>query len=455
MSLASLLSIARSALFVHQRAMEVTGHNVANANTPGYTRQLMQLQAASPLVLPRYSMGRGVEAEQITRQRDTFYDAAYRRDSGQLGNSSTLNNYLGQIEASLNEPSDTGLSSSLGRLFNSLSELANDPASHVGRGLVVSAGARVAQQLNSLAQQNNRIGQEAVDSLRAQVDQVNSYASQIAALNTKIVQSGGASSGSSDLMDQRDVLVDKLSQFMDVRVLTRPDGSIGVAAGNTVLVDGAQAAPLAVAAVGAGWGIVQAGGGSPIDPQSGSLKALMDLTQTRLPAVQAELDKLAAALVTQFNLVHRAGFTPGGVTSVDFFDPAGTTASTIKLSAALTLSSDNIAASANGAPGNGDIATTLAGLATQGVASLGGNTFREHFVLTAAALGLDVNNSSQDMTSQLTLVERDDSARTAVSGVNVDEEMISLIASQQAYGAAARLVSVADQMMQEVLQMMR
>jgi flagellar hook-associated protein 1 FlgK len=432
--------------------MEVTGHNVANANTPGYSRQSLEMRAATPLQMPNYSLGRGVEAGQITRQRDTFYDAAYRTDNGQLGTSSTLNSFLGQVEGALNEPSDSGLSASLGNLFSSFSELANDPSSHVSRGLVVSAGTRVTQQMNSLAEQLNRIGQEAVDNMKVQVDQVNSYASQIATLNTKIVQSGGVN-GSTDLMDQRDVLVDKLSQCMDVRVLTRADGSIGVAAGDIVLVDGAQAAPLSVVTVGSGWGIAPSAGGTAIDPQSGSLKALADLTQTKLPAVRAKLDQLAAALVTQFNGIHGSGFTPGGATGVPFFDPAGVTASTLHLSAAITSSSDNIAASANGAPGNGDIATALAGLATQGVASLGGNTFREHFTLTASAVGLEVSNTSQDAASQQTLVDRADAARTSVSGVNVDEEMIGLIASQQAYGAAARLVTVADQMMQQLLQM--
>jgi flagellar hook-associated protein 1 FlgK len=283
------------------------------------------------------------------------------------------------------------------------------------------------------------------------VNQVNSLANQIANLNSKITASGGPN-GSSDLMDQRDLLVDQLSQFMDVRVLSRPDGTIGVAAGDTVLVDGAQSTQLAVTTVGAGWGVVPSGGGLPIDPQTGSLKALCDLSQTKLPGVQTKLDQMAAALVSEFNQLHRTGYTAAGVTNVDFFDPTGTTASTIKLSAALTASQDNLAVSATGATGNGDIATAMAGLASKNVALLGGNTFREHFVSTASSIGLDVSNSQQDMTAQQTLVDRDDSSRTAVSGVNVDEEMISLIASQQAYSAAARLVNVADQMVQQILQ---
>ncbi len=453
MSLASLLSIARSALIVHQRAMEITGHNVANANTPGYSRQSLQLRPADPLVLPTYSLGRGVEAYQVTRSRDQFYDAAFRRDNGLLGQSTTLHSYLSQVESTLNEPSTDGVSAAMDKLFNSLSDLASDPTSHVNRDLVVSAGTRLASQLNSLSQQIGRMRQETVDDMKTQVGQVNSLTRQIADLNQKILTTEGPGGASSDLLDQRDALVDQLSQFMNVRVMEHDDGTIGIAAGDTVLVDSAQHSDLAVGAVGGGWGIVPAGGGSAIDPQTGSLAALGDISQNRLPTVLAKLDQLSSSFVTEFNNLHRSGFTVGGLTNIDFFDPTGTTAGTIRISAALQASSDNLAVSANGTTGNGSIATQLAGLATTNVASLGGTTFREFFVSTASGVGLDVANIEQDISARQTLVDRDDSARTAVSGVNVDEEMITLIASQQAYQAAAKLINVADQMVQQILQM--
>ena len=106
MSLQSMLSIARSALFTHQRAMDVTSHNIANVNTPGYSRQRLVLTPATPLVEPLYTIGRGVDAVALQRSRDTFYDAAYRRDNGMLGFATGKRDYLSQIESSLNEPSD-------------------------------------------------------------------------------------------------------------------------------------------------------------------------------------------------------------------------------------------------------------------------------------------------------------------------------------------------------------
>jgi flagellar hook-associated protein 1 FlgK len=451
MSLGSLLSIARSALMVSQRSMEVTGHNVANANTVGYSRQRLNVQAASPLQMPLYSLGRGVEANQITRSRDTFYDATFRSESGSLGRSNTMSSYMSQIEASLNEPSSNGLSSALDGMFSAFSDLSSDPASHTNREMVLSAANRVTAQLHSMTTQLSRMKQESTDNMKVQVGEVNSIAAKIAQLNQQIAATTGPGGPSSDLMDQRDVLIDQLSNYMSVRTLTNSDGSLNVATGDIVLVSGAQSVALAVVNVGSGLGVAPAGGGPAIDPVEGSLKALADLTQTKIPSVQSSLDQLAASLVTEFNAIHRAGFTPAGGTNVDFFDPARTTAGTIDLSAALKATSDNVAASANGIAGNGGIAAQLAALATTGVASLGGNTFREHFVSLASGVGLDVSNSQKDVDAQATLVDRADQVRNSISGVNVDEEMVSLITQQQAYQAAARIVSVADQMMQTLL----
>jgi len=450
MSLGSLLSIARSALTVSQRAMEVTGQNIANANTPGYSRQILEITAATPLQMPTYSLGRGVEADQITRARSSFYDATYREDNGLLGNSNTLNSYLGQVEGAMNEPSTTGISAALDNLFGSLSDLAGDPSNPTNRQQVVATGTRLVNQLHSLNTQLGTIRQDAVSDMTAQVSEVNSLAGQIAQLNNQVVASGGLN-GSPDLMDARDNLVDQLSQYVDVTVTQRPDGSYAVAAGDTMLVDGANATQLAVGTVGAGWGVVPAGGGAPITVGSGSLQALADLTQTKLPGVQTQLDQFSQALVTQFNQIHEQGTTLNGATGVDFFDPAGTTAGSIQLSAAVLASPDNIAASATGAQGNGDIATQLANLATTGVAALGGSTLRDFYTGIASGVGTDVSNAQQDVDAQQTLVDNADAQRQSVSGVSTDEEMVALIGEQQAYQAAAHLVTVANTMMDDLM----
>lgn len=453
MSLASLLSIARSAMFAQQSAMSVTAHNVANAQTPGYSRQRIELSAATPQFTPQGPVGRGVTEVGIQRVRNTFFDTRYRSESGLLGNSATMGDFLGQVEAAINEPSADGLAASLDGLFGSFANLANNPASSTSRSLVQQAGRRFAQQLRQLDATVHQVADGAFTQMRDQVRQVNELTRQIGDLNGQVLASAGANGSSPDLQDRRDLLVDQLSSLVGVRVLDRADGTIGVAAGDTMLVDGANSQTIAVnPLVGGGFSLITTGGGA-VDPKSGSLKALCELTTTTLPGIQAQLDTLARTLVTTVNAIHRSGFTLNGSTNTDFFDPTGVTAQTIALAPAVLASGDAIAAAGIAAPGDGTIAQQLAALSTTGVAALGGRSFREFYIELSGVVGSSVSGASQDASAHLAMVDQADTLRSSVSGVSVDEEMVALISQQQAYTAAARIVNVANEMMQSVLQM--
>ena len=452
MSLASLLSIARSAMLAQQSAMSVTAHNVANAQTPGYSRQRIELTAATPQYTTMGPVGRGVTEAGIQRVRNTFFDSRYRSESGLLGNATTMGDFLGQVEAAINEPSSDGLATSLDGLFSSFSDLAANPASSSSRALVQQAGQRFVKQLKQLDSTVREVADGALTQMRDQVGQVNDLARQIADLNSAILSSGGLNGSSPDLQDRRDVLVDKLSSLVGVRVLERGDGTIGVAAGDTMLVDGANVQTLELQGLaGGGYGLATATG-STVDPKSGSLCALSQLTSTTLPGIQGQLDQLAQALVTTVNAIHRAGTTLTGATGTAFFDPAGVTAQTIALAPAIVASGDAIAAG-SGAAGDGTIAQQLASLATAGNAALGGKSFREFYIGLAGAVGGDVNSATQEADAHQTMVDQADTLRASVSGVSVDEEMVALIGQQQAYSAAAHIVKIADDMMQAVLGM--
>jgi flagellar hook-associated protein 1 len=451
-SLASLLSIARSAMTAQQRAMTVTAHNVANAQTTGYSRQRIQLTAAVPEFTPLGTIGRGVTDAGVQRIRDSFYDSRYRGESGLLGNSTTMGDVLGQVEAAINEPSDNGIASSLDGLFNAFSDLANNPTSTTTRTLVQQAGRRFAQQLSQLDATVAEVANDALTKMREQVSQVNDLTSQIADLNQQILAYGGADGNAPDLQDRRDLVVDQLSNLVGVRVLQRQDGSIGVLAGDTMLVDGAGAQTLTVQSLGGGaYGLATAGG-TTVDPKSGSLKALTDLVSTTLPGIRAKLDQLAQAVVTTVNAIHRTGVTGAGGTGVDFFDPAGVTAQSIGLSAAVGASADAIAAG-TGASGDGSVARQIANLSTATNPALGGRSFRDFYTDLAGEVGSDVSSAQADADAYQTTVDQADTMRASVSGVSVDDEMVALITQQQAYTAAARIVNVADDMIKAVLDM--
>jgi len=453
MSLASLLSIARSALLAQQRAMAVTAHNVANAQTAGYSRQRLELTAADPLRTALGTLGRGVTEAGIQRVRDSFFDARYRTESGLLGDSSAMRDYLGQIEGAMNEPSDSGLAAALDGLFNAFADLASNPSSPTSRTLLQQAGRRFVQQLHRLDAAVHEVADAALAKLRAQVDVVNGLASKIAEFNAQILASGGPSGSAPDLQDQRDLLVDQLSGLVGVRVVERADGTIAVTAGDTLLVDGVGVQALVVQGLpGGGFGLAAAAG-SAVDPKAGSLKALCDLLNDKLPGIESRLDALAQAFVSTVNGIHRTGYTLSGATGTDFFDPAGVTAQTIALAPAVEASGDAIAAGGTAAPGDGAIALQLAQLTGASVAALGGRSFRDFYVDLAGSVGTDVFDASQNADVHQSLVDQADTMRSSVSGVSVDEEMVALISQQQAYSAAARIVKVADEMLQDILGM--
>ncbi|MGH7741978.1 MAG: flagellar hook-associated protein FlgK [Candidatus Eiseniibacteriota bacterium] len=454
MSLINLLAIARSALLAQQRAMEVTGHNVSNASTPGYSRQRLLLETATPLTTVNGSLGRGVSEQGVIRVRDSFLDAAYRRSAGLFGQSGTSFDVLSQIQSVLHEPSSTGLVNALDGMFHAFSDLANDPSSANSRTLLREAAVQLVNQLHDIHGQLSQLGQDAFGRMSDQVGQVNQLTSQIAELNAQIVATGGVNGQAPDLQDRRDQLIDQLSGLVGVQVVDRPDGTVGVIAGTTSLVDGASSTALAVQPVGGGFGVGLASGGGLIDPRSGSLKSLVDLSTQSFPALQAGLDQFTSALVNEVNNVHVAGFTLSGATNINFFDPAGVTAGNIALSSDILASTDNIAAAATNAPGDGGQALKMAQCDTVGLVALGGQTMRGFYTSIATSLGVQVQSASQDQDTHQTMMDQADAQRQSVSGVSIDDEMVTLIGQQQAYSAAARLVTVADQMMQELITMM-
>jgi flagellar hook-associated protein 1 FlgK len=449
----NLLSIARSALLTHQRAMSVTAHNIANANTPGYSRQRLRLQAAEPLRTPLGALGRGVSGAVIERARDRFADAAFRRESGGYLAASTLRDHLDRVEAAIGEPSEIGLASALDGFFQSWSDLAAAPGSPSARSLLQRAAARLTDRFHQHDATLRQAVQDAGDQLRRGVEEINQLSVDVARLNAEILASGGAEGGAADLADQRDRAADRLAELTGARVLERPDGTLAVVAGDTLVVDGGQAAVLEVVTLGSGGLGVGVVGGGAVRLQSGALHSLSELTSSILPGLAAELDRLAASVIDEINAVHRSGWTLGGATGTDFFDAAQRTAGAIDLTAAVRASGDAIAAGATAAPGDADVALRIAALAHTGVAALGGRTLRAFWIDTAASLGSRNAEAARDVEVGEILVGQAEDRRAAGSAVSIDEEMVGLIGQQQAYSAAARLVQVVQDLTAELMRL--
>jgi flagellar hook-associated protein 1 FlgK len=289
--------------------------------------------------------------------------------------------------------------------------------------LVLQHAGRFVQQVQRLDTEIAQASSDAVAMMRTTVEEVNRLSSEIGALNEQILAAGGPTQSAPDLADQRDLVIDRLSELIDVRVLERADGTLGVLAGSTLLVDGPHVQQLEVRTL-AGGGIgVGVQSGADVDPRSGRLQGLIEFTNNEV------------------------------LTGTDFFAAGGLTAQTLSLTPAVQASGDAIAAGGTAAAGDGDVALRIAGLRASPVAALGGRSLGEFYSGTVASFGVTVQDAIQTSTAHRTLLERGHAQRYSANGVSVDEEMVWLIAQQQAFAAATRLVTVADEMVTEPLRM--
>jgi flagellar hook-associated protein 1 FlgK len=413
----------------------------------------MRLQADVPLQTPIGMIGRGVTADSIERTRSSFLDTQVRQQSADLGRYTTMRDSLTQVETVFGEPDDSGLGGVIDQFLSAFADLANDPSGQTPRALARQAAQTLTDRFHSMSNQLDQAIQGAQANLQATAGTINNLTGQIASLNTQIQIGEANGKLAPDLRDARDLLLDQLGQLVSTRVVEHDDGTIGVIAGDTLLVDnGTSTNVQAQSLPGGGMGLTVAGTTTTVNPGSGQAQALVDLTSTVLPGIKASLDTLAAGVVTAVNTLHRSGFNLAGATNVDFFDPAGTTAGSIGLSAAVQASLNNIsAAGAAASPGDGSIALQIAQLRDTTVAGLGGVSPGDYYRNLVSSIGAQTQNATQGATAQETLVSNLESQRSADSGVSIDEELTNLITEQHAYAAAARLISTADQMLQELL----
>lgn len=473
-----LFSISRSALIAHQQVLQTISNNIANAETPGYSRQEAVLSPNMPIRMPYGMVGTGVSVQTIARKRDMLLDEGYRQASGQAGEADLRHTTLSSIEDIFGEPTDAGLTNALDQYWNSWSDLAATPGSQAARAVVQQRGVQVTSLLHNYDAGLNQQRQFNLDRLSSVVADINQMAAQVADLNTRISQAESLGGGSGDYADQRDRLLDKLSTMAGTRVIPQTDHTVVVIIGNSTLVDGNTARPLTLdlvvpnppPTVPTADTPVRIRLGNSVDalkPFGGQLKAMVDVINKDIPDMRKRLDTLASSLVSSVNTAHHQGYVftgnlPGAAAG-DFFDPgtvsAPVTAATIKLSTAVAADINQIAASGDPlAPLDNSVGTAMSALrndTTTVTFNNGGTTetgsFLGFFRATATRLGLDVNAAADDTTIASLLAEQADTRRQSVSGVNTDEELIQMLRVQQAYTAATKLVKTADEMLQTLL----
>lgn len=422
------LQTALRGLLAEQEAIDTAGHNIANANTPGFSRQQAVLSGTSPLVIPDASMnngsgaqlGTGVDVTAISRIRDQFLDIQYRAQNTSLGDATQRSTAMDQVQLAFAEPSDHGLASQVGAFWSAWSDLANAPESPAARQALVDQAQTMTQTFNAIRGQLTTVASQAGQqyaTLTGATGTVQSYANQIAQLNGEISQAQLVGQSPNDLMDRRDQLLDQLSQLGSVSVSDPGNGLLVVKFGDA-------ASPL-VNGTNVTW------------PQSltsatgGQLGALLTLTGTGAGSVasySAALDNVAGQLISSVNALHTA--TP-------FF--SGTDAATI----AVAVTPNQVQTTTTGQPGANDVAVAIA--------NLRGGPADQAYAALVAQIGSDVGAVKANEASAQTLTAAVNNRRQSVSGVSLDEEMTNLITFQRGYQASARTLTTVDELLDTLI----
>lgn len=302
------LLIGLSGLQSHQRAIEVTSHNIANATTPGYTRQRLELAANTPELNPLGQLGRGVTVESIKRAANDLIIERLRQSQSETSRLGKTSDTLQAAELIFNEPGDNGLSAALSNLFASFEDLSNNPESTALRATVVAQMDTFTSTLNDLGERLQKLRDDLRGSLESEVAEVNRLTVQISDLNQEIRDLTVVGNNPNDLLDRRDQLISQLSEHLDLRVRHFPqDGSVMIDAGGILLVGRDYAEQLSVGSQSDGSLTLLAANKTAINATGGGIGALFDLHEHIIPGLIDDMDTVTATLALELNARQSTG----------------------------------------------------------------------------------------------------------------------------------------------------
>lgn len=445
-----------TALRAFQRELDVTGHNLANVNTPGYTRQTADLKANDPSNLGRsFTMGNGVSVASVSRIRDMFLDARQNEVGADQGRLNAQANGLAEIESIVADPGAAGIDDALTAFFDSWSALSGNPAQAGLRQQALQAGQTLTDRVRSTYNQLQSLKDQQTAQVGETVGRINELGGTIAKLNEEIRLAVAGGDQPNDLLDKRDVALKTLSSLADVKSQTLPDGTVSVSLNQHNLVAGSDFRTMPSSPIDPVKGTIGTGD-AKIEIRNGKLKGQFEAINA-VTAAQGRLDTLANSLRTGVNNIHSAGKNAAGETGVLFFNDANpqTGAADFDLSAAVKGKPQAIATGPSGAAGDGEFALTLSKLRNQTNPTLGGRSFGDEFADMVAQVGSDAKSATESLDIQNALATQIESQVQSVSGVSMDDEMANMLRFQRSYQAAAKVLSQMDAMFDDLLGMLR
>jgi flagellar hook-associated protein 1 FlgK len=506
-SIFATLGLGRLGLLAQQRAIQVTSNNIANLNTPGYTRQRAIFEPISPSFLPDgYPQGGGVRVSQVERVVDELLDAQLRQERSAQGFDTAREAGLARIEAMFQELEVSeelgggGINAALTRFLAAFSDLAEHPADSTVRQGVIQSAAALVGLVRDADRRLAELQTDANRQMEQSVREINDIARDIAELNREIfaTEAGGHGAEAASLRDARSQLLEQLAEKVDITSFERADGQVAVfVAGGFLLVDKDTAGALEVRTGASStpgfFDVYHDLGGSVTGPitsriASGELGAAIDLRDTTAAGYRGSLDSFAYTLADRVNALHFPtapatayglvddvqrrffvdGFQPASAAGTDFTQVAGT-AARLAIHADLLADPRHVAAGVaslgaglGAAPGDGENARALSELAVTagafyrtgdvpGAPSGASATLGDYHDGVLGQLGAELQSTRRALQQEELIVAQLEDRRGAVSGVSLDEEISNLIRFERAYQACSRIIQTADSLLERLL----
>ncbi len=466
------LNAAKTSLEVNQKSIEVVGNNVANVNTPGYSRQHTQLTPYPSVNFGGYFIGQGVKVSDVKRDHDIFLENQLVTKTADFGYQNSQAQPLSQLENVFNV-SDNNISTDINKFFDSWQQLTTDPSDLVLRDTVIQNGKVMSQDFNNASTDLDTISSNINDSISSGVEDINSKISQIAQLNDQIYRLEVHGQTDNSDRDQRENLAKDLAQTVGAQTYYTSNGMMTVQLpGGLPLVQGTAAMSIEAQNTGGTQNLILHAGGvdRTIDQTNigGEFKGLMYLRDTYIPNLQDGLDRLAYEISTQVNTQHAAGAGLDSVTGRNFFsDPpnlgAGPPTEYVdaarQMSVAITDPAQIAAAQAPGGGGTvapGDNRNALAISNLDQTYLIGGvDNFNSYYGKLTADVGITTNQNTLNLQGAQDAVTQIANLKDGSTGVSLDQEMIDMITYQRGFESSAKLLSTVDDMMSTLMTIKR
>lgn len=449
--------IGRKALRAQHKGMEVSGQNVANANTPGYSRQRADMAAVPPIITASGVMapGNGVLVTDIARIRSDFYHAQIVSTSSHQSYWEMRRETFHGVEAIFMEPEEYGINKYLGDFFDRWQELSTSPEETAVRNGLVESAVSLAYSIEDVYLRLEDLRMNLSEELHMRVEEANRIAHNISEMNDKIRFVGTMQQKSNELLDQLDLAVEELAGLIDIRFQYKSNGTVEIFTGGSIFVQEDRVFEIRVDAGGVDRGLeVMSHRGFALNLDAGRIKGLLDAVNLDIPGLQDKLNRIAATITEEVNGLHLAGYGINHESGAAFFDtsvnPDLPAALNFKVNQAVIDDPSLVAASSSaGEPGNGENALAIARLRDSrgGAERLNSASIIEYYRGVVTSMGVQAQESGRMMDAfgrtEAQLVE----LHQSVSGVNLDEEMLNMIQFQHAWHAAARYLNYVDQML--------